>query len=721
MIALPSNLPMSFGSEGIEGKAFRIVTSDTCEVYSLSYLPQTMDASIVYPIDALGSDYRVLSYDGTVRNLPPYPSEMQVVAVEDSTHIEITSTDRTVGGQLPGVPFTVMMRAGEVFQVEGDTDLTGSRVRSLNGKRFAMFSGSSRPFIPVNVPYRDFVFEQCIPMNRWGSYYVAVPTLTRDGDTYRVLAGTDSTTVRVDGMAPFRLDAGKFKEFMLTAPSVIQADQPIHVAQYTNGSQYDFASFGDPAMLVLNPVDIVRHDVRFYSFPLAAISKHYVSIVTLNRSLDQVLLDGVQIIDRFKPVPGDPFYAYAQIEVPEGPHRISSYWGVNAYPYSFGQEGALSYNTGADDLRPCRTPVISVFGDTVFCDGDSVLFDAGPGFLTYEWSDGSRSRTLTAKATGIYSVITLDSNGCLRPSRPVSVTVRQNPQPAIAVTPGPTICPCDSATLIAPSGFRYLWSTGDTTQSIVVHASGTYGVAVTDSFGCGGSTSTSVAVETLMPAVMLGSAEARSGDAIEIPLVLVDGGLAGCGYDDFTATIRYNRRLMIPRGVSDGTLTQGQSAPGPTAILSVRGRRVGDTLTRFRFMAALADTDAAEITIDTIVWNQCTTVRTDTSGGAFRLLGICYQGGPRLIDVTGVVGLKIVRANEAASRATLEYTVQEKAPASITLADALGRHIATIVSGDAVPGRYSVFLDLTDLPSGQYYCTLRTPGAVRTVPLRVVR
>lgn len=59
---------------------------------------------------------------------------------------------------------------------------------------------------------------------------------------------------------------------------------------------------------------------------------------------------------------------------------------------------------------------------------------------------------------------------------------------------------CSGSTLLtASSGSSYLWSTGETTQSITVTSLGDYSVAVTDSFGC--SSSTSVTIEPSQTAV----------------------------------------------------------------------------------------------------------------------------------------------------------------------------------------------------------------------------
>ncbi|TAH40131.1 MAG: T9SS type A sorting domain-containing protein [Bacteroidetes bacterium] len=50
--------------------------------------------------------------------------------------------------------------------------------------------------------------------------------------------------------------------------------------------------------------------------------------------------------------------------------------------------------------------------DTILVSPFSYLLDAGTGFISYEWSDGSTAQTLTATSPGIYWVTVSGSNGC---------------------------------------------------------------------------------------------------------------------------------------------------------------------------------------------------------------------------------------------------------------------------------------------------------------------
>ena len=130
-------------------------------------------------------------------------------------------------------------------------------------------------------------------------------------------------------------------------------------------------------------------------------------------------------------------------------------------------------------------PSIVASGDTAFCQGDSVSL-SGPAGFDYLWSTGDTSQTITVDSIGNFALTVTDSNGCVSPLSAAQGTF-VNPLPAApSIAPdGPlTFCADDSVGLSGPAGFSYQWSTGDTTQSIVVNTAGSYTLAVTDSNGC---------------------------------------------------------------------------------------------------------------------------------------------------------------------------------------------------------------------------------------------
>ena len=140
-------------------------------------------------------------------------------------------------------------------------------------------------------------------------------------------------------------------------------------------------------------------------------------------------------------------------------------------------------------------PMLSVIGDTVFCEGDSVSFMAPSGFTTYQWSTGSSVQQIIVTQTDSVWLLVTDSLGCSINSSATQITVHENPDvPTIAMNGDLTFCEGEQVTLLAPSGFvAYLWSTGDTTSQLIVDSTATVTLTVHDANGC---FSTSVPVST---------------------------------------------------------------------------------------------------------------------------------------------------------------------------------------------------------------------------------
>ncbi|MEA2162938.1 MAG: large repetitive protein [Thermoanaerobaculia bacterium] len=129
------------------------------------------------------------------------------------------------------------------------------------------------------------------------------------------------------------------------------------------------------------------------------------------------------------------------------------------------------------------TASITAGGPTTFCPGGSVTLTASSG-ASYLWSTGATTQSIIANASGNYSVTATNASGCSATSAATAVTVNANPTVTITAGGPTTFCAGGSVTLTASSGASYLWSTGATTQSIVVSANGNYSVTVTNASGC---------------------------------------------------------------------------------------------------------------------------------------------------------------------------------------------------------------------------------------------
>ena len=125
-------------------------------------------------------------------------------------------------------------------------------------------------------------------------------------------------------------------------------------------------------------------------------------------------------------------------------------------------------------------PVVDLGPDTVLCQGETLLLDAGNPGATYLWSTSATSQTITATSTAIYSV-TVSNGGCST-SDDIEAVFQAIPTDNLNDV---TSCVDDAVILDAGNlGSTYLWSTGATGQTISVTVANTYSVTITNPAGC---------------------------------------------------------------------------------------------------------------------------------------------------------------------------------------------------------------------------------------------
>lgn len=165
-----------------------------------------------------------------------------------------------------------------------------------------------------------------------------------------------------------------------------------------------------------------------------------------------------------------------------GGNSVYGSWGhIPSVDSTSSMSYSPKYEALLDNLLP--EPAPNLGADSLICDGESLTLDAGGGFQSYAWSNGATSQSIAITTTGSYEVSVTDGNGCLG-SDEFTLNVASLPTPNLGgdtLSGGLPFLLQTSATYPA-----YLWSTGDTQDSIYVTNGGNYWVEVTDSNGCTG-------------------------------------------------------------------------------------------------------------------------------------------------------------------------------------------------------------------------------------------
>ncbi|MCO4821104.1 MAG: T9SS type A sorting domain-containing protein, partial [Flavobacteriaceae bacterium] len=193
--------------------------------------------------------------------------------------------------------------------------------------------------------------------------------------------------------------------------------------------------------------------------------------------------------------------------------------------------------------------------DQTICSGSEAILTASGGD-TYLWSTGETTTSITVNPneTITYSVtvtdgITTDID---------EVTVFVNPVPAANAGTNVTISEGESTTLTASGGDTYLWSTGETTQSITVipNATATYSVTayIND---CEASDEVTVTVEAYENVTADAGADQTICIGSEAQLTASGGDtyLWSTGATTASITVSPNANLTYSVSVSDGITT----------------------------------------------------------------------------------------------------------------------------------------------------------------------
>lgn len=180
---------------------------------------------------------------------------------------------------------------------------------------------------------------------------------------------------------------------------------------------------------------------------------------------------------------------------------LTYHWSNNATSQSVSINQSGNYTvtvTNANNCTAVSSPVsvtvnalpsstVTPNGSTTFCNGSNVVLTAVAG-LSYNWSNGSNTASVTVTQTGNYSVTVTDANTCSASSSAIHVTVNPLPSVSISASGATEFCDGGSVTLTANNAVSYLWSNASTAATITANTSGNYSVTITDGNGCSNST-----------------------------------------------------------------------------------------------------------------------------------------------------------------------------------------------------------------------------------------
>ncbi len=444
IISIPAEAEM-LSSEVIDETAVQVTTSGPSSVYIHQYNQMRSDASLVLPVTAIGKDYYIMSYNPYTTNGEVYPSEYAIVSIEDNTEISLMSSATTRRGMTRGSSKNIILNRGQTYQVHGATindDLTGTYIKS--NKAVSVFGGNRWVQVPNGCGNRDNLLEQMPPVDSWGREFVMVPSKNTTSDIFRIISAVDNTLIELYDKGQnlnqrFSLNRGNWKELRLDNKArYVKASHAVLVAQFLVGGDCNGNNRqGDPSMVILNSLEQYRDTVTIYNSPFEIITENFLNVTMKTQDTATFQLDNRPLgfyNTSFQSIGPNDDFAYAQIEVQDGPHTlIGGGCGVIAIAYGYGFAESYAYGGGANFTKINNLPLPegACLNDTVFFDSGlpkdrySVVWDFGNGQSSTEHKD-----TQIYNQLGMYSLKLKFTNLCLNITdsieKPFNVILRKD-------------------------------------------------------------------------------------------------------------------------------------------------------------------------------------------------------------------------------------------------------------------------------------------------------
>jgi hypothetical protein len=325
----------------VKTNSIHVAANEAVSVYALTYQYGASTAFNAYPTVLLGTNYCLMAHESGIS--PEYSgfySQFTVVATTNNTTVRITpSSSADLAGTLWVNP--IVLQQGQSYQINSSgpyNDVTGTMV--VSDEPIAVFSGANFATVPDGVGLGNPLGQEQVPVALWGTNALAISLSGRlYGDRYRILtvASNTVTITSTNGIIVTNLAAGTFCETNLDGPVTFQGREPIQVAQFANGGDFDDPSGyspetqGDPCEILLPPAG---HYLTSYTVIASAgvddwgldydFGTNYLSLIVGQSGISTTFVDGSAVASTNFTAIGSSGYYGAQIPVSGGNGALTS-------------------------------------------------------------------------------------------------------------------------------------------------------------------------------------------------------------------------------------------------------------------------------------------------------------------------------------------------------------------------------------------------------------
>ena len=423
-IAIPITECYPGDTTGIYNTGLKVSSTHPISLYATNHNSGSYDGTNIYPVTGLEKEHVVQTYmtDQDVTQfaiVPAYDCSSITINVKKTfiNHAlllqDIYYEDSIQYEQIVVPP----LRAGQVYFYRA-----GFSVVSLAGTTIcadvpiAVFNGGQDAEVPYYQGTENHLFAQAYSTDQLGKFYVVTSTHGQNVDYVRITGVENGTTITRNGVYLTTINARETYQDTLSSPdggNVAWIYETSH-ASVVNLYATDWAinggtaqSYGAPVLSPITSWEQLLDSCLFATFPANRddnpsattnnINVHYVNIVVRTASIGKTRLDGQNIASSFSPVPANPSYSFAEIQITQSLQnnaykgvRITNPDGFTARVYGMGvfrgRHEAYAYSAGSRIARSADFLIDDQYvkSKTICVNDPSVKFTS---LIQYDYDD----------------------------------------------------------------------------------------------------------------------------------------------------------------------------------------------------------------------------------------------------------------------------------------------------------------------------------------------
>ncbi len=216
--------------------------------------------------------------------------------------------------------------------------------------------------------------------------------------------------------------------------------------------------------------------------------------------------------------------------------------------------------------------------------------------------------------------------------------------------------------------------------------------------------------------------EAFANDTISIPIkVTEEKDLTLLSETELKTNLTFNPTLLYP---IDYTFTTKNEKEASITLdnIEISGKQSGDILATIDFIVALGNAEGCNLKLENYE-SIGGDVNITVIDGYFELLGICEEGGPRLISPDGVpAGIENITPNPATEEVNLTINFIETGKSEVAIYNYMGEKIKSIFEETiTTPREEKIKVSVSDYSSGLYFIIFESPTVRETKEVMIMR